>query len=343
MYKHYDGAETGQVTSVKRGDLYAVCMNANVVRVEVIDSYGEMVTCLVIDMGIIRNFNVNCLFVLHEKFMNTCMLALQGSLTGLERYEKYDFINCKLRNLVLNKKATVIVDCFRSKKLVSLNVFIVGPSFNNNINRFLLDEIEQNFSIPKLQFNSMYDVYVLSVGENTTRVHVISKCYNLLQLALDKAREIIDADEKCNVYTKSIMDIQLNEMYLAKYTDGSWQRIIVQQFLSAYEVAAAFIDFKEVKTVNIRCVVNCSTLPNTLTFIPPQALDVKVIKNDGILNFLKHFYKTNLYSMKVVENKEIPIVEIYLKLPNNANLKPIANILNIINVNDNVAPMYSML
>ncbi len=329
LRKHYANENPESLNFMASEELYVARLESHFVRVTVIFCKEGLATCLDIDSGIMHRLYPRNLYVLHEKFTNIPALAVHSSLTDLERYDKCSYISCRLLTMVLDKNATAAVDFVGKDGKISLNLFVQNSVHNINVNDAIKKMVEEKFMPPKLELNQMYDVNVLTLNESDARVQILSPCMTLLLDSLQKSKEIIDKfKNKDELFAKSMLDVQLSkEVYLAKYKDGSWQRITAKEFTSTTRAVVLFIDLGEAMAMDIVNIVTCSNFPDTLTYIPPQAVNVRIVKTDHmVLRYMYEKYKTKLFSIKIVEKEPELLVQMFLKLPNNETSKPINNV-----------------
>lgn len=326
-YKHQIGNPNSNLDFVSKGELYAAYVKDEWVRCGVIDVEDKTVTCFLIDIGIMKRFNRAGLFQLHEKFTNTPALVLQCSLIGLEKYDGCNYINCKVRNSILNKKLKLKTGIVRSGHVISALAFVRNSLEDVEVNQAMLEIIKKELTLPKLDVNQVYDVTILSVEENTAQVQIMSPCFQLLSNSLQKAKRIIESGDSSHLRMKSMLKLKLDKMYLAKFADDSWQRILVKQFFAECFVSALFIDFGFIKMVRLGDIVECTDFPDTLMFIPPQAVQVKLLSMDVVvLKYLNEIQKPNLFSMKILNSEEL-VVQFFFRLPNSER-RPVANLLH---------------
>lgn len=331
MNKHYrnrsDILNTTNTRFVVRGNLYAVCIEDEWMRCEVIDIEDDIASCFLLDIGVTKYFNVVHLFRLNEKFTNTPAMAIQGSLVGLETYDTCNYINCKVRNFILNKKLKLKPCIETYKNVIPARVFVLNSSKNVEVNQAMLEVIDNELRLPKLDVNSVFDVTILAIEETNCRVQIMSPSFKLLSESLQKAKKIIETTGNSHSRVTSMLKLELNKMYLAKFADDSWQRILIKKFFAECFVSALFIDFGFIKMVRLGDIVECTDFPDTITFIPPQVIQLKLLKMDIlVLKYLNEIQKPNLFSIKIL-NKEELLVQFFFKLPNGER-RPVAHLLH---------------
>lgn len=331
MNKHYrnrsDILNTTNMRFVVRGNLYAVCIEDEWMRCEVIDIEDDIASCFLLDIGVTKYFNIVHLFRLNENFTNTPAMAIQSSLMGLEKYDTCNYINCKVRNFILNKKLKLKPCIETYEKVIPARFFVLNSLNSVEVNQVMLQVIDNELRLPKLDVNSAFDVTILAIEENNCRVQIMSPSFKLLSESLQKAKKIIETFGNSHFKVTSMLKLELNKMYLAKFADDSWQRILVKKLFAECFVSALFIDFGFIKMVRLKDIVECTDFPDTILFIPPQVVQLKFLKMDIlVLKYLNELQKPNLFSIKILNREEL-LVQFFFKLPNGER-RPVAHLLH---------------
>lgn len=330
MSQHYQDASPGKILSVEKHQLFVARFKQRLLRVCVIDRQDNgTCKCFAIDEGITEIFPLTSLLMLHEKFTNTPKLILQGSLVGLEKFTECSHVGEKLKNLIVSVDTSVVVEKYEAEKH-SINLFVTKPDDSDslNVNDFLLNVIKTELNLPELKINYMFDVVVLSlsVENRVAKVQIKSPCLALLQESLRRCGRIIDYTEKRLLFAKDLTDVQLNQLYLAKYLDGTWQRVLLKQYIDSSHVVVAFVDFRDIQALEVTQIICYAGFPDALTYIPPQGVTVNIVQTDHeVLKLMNHRLRTNLFSMKVVQTEPALTVQLYMRAPQETCYEDISN------------------
>lgn len=320
MRKHYQDMVPEKVVSVQVQQLFVAKLKNRLLRVCVLDRFENgTCKCLAIDEGVEEILPLTCLMALHEKFTNTPKLILQGSLIGLNKYAECSHIRDRLEKVVAGMDTSIVVEkTERGKFMINLLVTEALESDSVNVNDYLLNVVNKELNLPKLKMNKIFDVLVLSLAldENVAKIQIRSPCLELLQQSLQKCKHIIDCTDKRLLFARNLIDVQLNQVYLAKYSDGSWQRVLIKQFVSSTHAVVVFVDFQDIQALEIAKIVSYANFPDALTYIPPQGVTVNIVKTDHeVLKLMNVKLKTNIFSMKVVQTDPKLYVQMYMKAP----------------------------
>jgi len=225
------------------------------------DTKIDCVKCLLIDEGIIQNFPAQKIFPIHEKFTNTPALILQGQLSSLEKWENCNYVNCKIRRFLLDERNVKIkISKFLSNSKISMQIYLENNSQLLNLNSMMADLARTELTLPVLYANQSYDVIILSPAEqNSVQVQIVSPSLKMLEETLKKVADIMKNDKNLEqARVKSMFDLKLDKIYLARCEDGNWRRIQCKQFHLNKKVTALFIDTAEVKYVYLHDIFETS-------------------------------------------------------------------------------------
>ncbi|KAK7603532.1 hypothetical protein V9T40_003531 [Parthenolecanium corni] len=153
----------------------------------------------------------------------------------------------------------------------------------------------------------------------------MSDSLDVLEEHLEKVNEDLLENEDDYVI-KDAKELVGVKMCLVKYIeDGKWHRGVIQELVpDENEAQVLYVDYGSREAVPFDRIADCQRISSILSEIPPQAILVELVKptqeifTERIIDFLLNLASPKTpFMMKVVEDRNVPYVELFLRLDHN--------------------------
>lgn len=272
MELHYlradDKTKLQRAETIAVGDMYATEADATCFRVQILAILSDdEFSCRYVDHGEVGTLSRSDLWMLEPKFKKPRFKTMQCHLHGLEGFQGCD--GNAMVNIVSKTLVAKVVS--RTNKIHSVVLTDTSSDDDLNVNDELRHLLLEEIRPPHLKSSDggvNNNVYLChNVGMGYIYLQVDSVTFGLLENLVDTAASCDDQ--------RGLSSVSPNTIYLAKFTDDCWYRVVCAPGSVPDNEGRAvmfFVDYGNTDLVSLNDMISLKGDNDALTKLPYQAI-----------------------------------------------------------------------
>ncbi|XP_026481498.1 tudor domain-containing protein 7A-like [Ctenocephalides felis] len=306
------------------GAYYAVNVTESWYRIQVLEVQDERALCFFIDIGG-ESWHLQVeLYVLDKKFRYVSAQAILFQLAGLEEYAENKYALELLNEYMLNKSliAEVLQDENGESAVFPVILFDTYTEEDVNLNDLLKKKIKDEEKSPKLREKGRINdkIFVSYICDNgDVYIQIRNETFTYLMSQIQHVNDMGFSNEDIADSVKLLHERSSDRMYLtAKPEENKCYRVIAIGPVDKGQVPVYFVDYGFTGVADTSKIIATFKVSSVIDEFPHQALKVTL---SGFEDFTPSLvsrlrgclFNNNPILVKVLENAEVPVVEIFMR------------------------------